>query len=63
MDKKKSLEEDLDVIEITEDEVKLQFGGTRLTISGILSKRHAQILIALILAMVGYNADAIMSVL
>ena len=53
-------DDDLDVIEISEEEVKLQFGGTKLTISGILSKRHAQILIALILAMLGYNMEVIM---
>ena len=53
-------DDDLDVIEISEEEVKLQFGGTKLTISGILSKRHAQILIALILALLGYNMEVIM---
>ena len=53
-------DDDLDVIEISEEEVKLQFGGTKLTISGILSKRHAQILISLILAMLGYNMEVIM---
>ena len=53
-------DDDLDVIEISEEEVKLQFGVTKLTISGILSKRHAQILIALILAMLGYNMEVIM---
>ena len=52
--------DDFDVIEISEEEVKLQFGGTRLTISGILSKRHAQILIAVILAMLGYNHEVIL---
>jgi hypothetical protein len=52
--------DDFDVIEISDEEVKLQFGGTKLTISGILSKRHAQILIALVLAMLGYNHDVIM---
>lgn len=54
--------DDFDVIEISDEEVKLQFGGTKLTISGILSKRHAQILIALVLAMLGYNHDVIMGV-
>tara|TARA_R100000664_G_C2742137_1_gene130415 strand:+ start:605 stop:781 length:177 start_codon:yes stop_codon:yes gene_type:complete len=52
-------EEDQDVIEITEDEVRLELGGTKLTISGIISKRHAQILVALILAMLGYNWETI----
>jgi len=46
-------EKDEDVIAISEEEVKLNLGGTKITISGILSKRHAQILIALTLAMVG----------
>ena len=55
-----SEKDDFDVIEIPEEEVKLQFGGTRLTISGILSKRHAQILIAVILAMLGYNHEVIL---
>ena len=54
--------DDFDVIEISDEEVKLQFGGTKLTISGILSKRHAQILIALVLAKLGYNHDVIMGV-
>ena len=54
------VEEDKDVIEISEEEVKLNLGGTRITISGILSKRHAQILIALTLAMVGLNYETIM---
>ena len=58
-----SEKDDFDVIEISEEEVKLQFGGTRLTISGILSKRHAQILIAVILAMLGYNHEAILGVI
>ena len=55
-----SEKDDFDVIEISEEEVKLQFGGTRLTISGILSKRHAQILIAVILDMLGYNHEVIL---
>jgi len=54
------VEEDKDVIEISEEEVKLNLGGTKITISGILSKRHAQILIALTLAMVGLNYETIM---
>jgi len=54
------VEEDKDVIAISEEEVKLNLGGTRITISGILSKRHAQILIALTLAMVGLNYETIM---
>ena len=57
------MEEDEDLIEISEEEIKLNVGGTRLVISGILSKRHAQILAFLILAMLGYNADAIMGML
>ena len=51
--------DDVDVIEISEEEVNLSIGGTRLTISGIISKRHAQILVALILAMLGYNWETI----
>ena len=56
-------EEDQDVIEITEEEVKLNIGGTRLVISGILSKRHAQILAFLVLAMLGYNHEMILSMI
>ena len=52
-------EEDIDVIEISEEEVNLSIGGTRLTISGIISKRHAQILVVMILAMLGYNWETI----
>tara|TARA_B100001250_G_C19539246_1_gene673950 strand:+ start:125 stop:301 length:177 start_codon:yes stop_codon:yes gene_type:complete len=52
-------EEDIDVIEISDEEVNLSIGGTKLTITGVLSKRHAQILIALILAMLGYNWETI----
>ena len=52
-------DDDVDVIEISEEEVNLSIGGTRLTISGIISKRHAQILVALILAMLGYNWETI----
>lgn len=54
--------EDEDLIEISEEEVKLSIGGTRLIISGILSRRHAQILALLVLAMVGFNRDVIMGV-
>tara|TARA_R100001530_G_scaffold18414_1_gene15703 strand:- start:414 stop:593 length:180 start_codon:yes stop_codon:yes gene_type:complete len=53
-------EKDEDVIAISQEEVKLNLGGTKITISGILSKRHAQILIALTLAMVGLNYETIM---
>ena len=56
-------EEDIDVIEISEEEVNLSIGGTRLTISGIISKRHAQILVVMILAMLGYNYDTIMGMI
>ena len=52
-------EEDIDVIEISDEEVNLSIGGTKLTITGVLSKRHAQILIALLLAMLGYNWETI----
>ena len=52
-------EEDIDVIDISDEEVNLSIGGTKLTITGVLSKRHAQILIALILAMLGYNWETI----
>tara|TARA_R110002020_G_scaffold361626_1_gene574111 strand:+ start:775 stop:951 length:177 start_codon:yes stop_codon:yes gene_type:complete len=56
-------DDDVDVIEISEEEVNLSIGGTRLTISGIISKRHAQILVVMILAMLGYNYDAIMGMI
>jgi len=56
-------EDDLDVIQISEEEVKLNIGGTRLVISGILSRRHAQILAFLILAMLGYNHEMILSMI
>jgi|TARA_R100001530_G_scaffold121365_1_gene88789 hypothetical protein len=56
-------EEDIDVIEISEEEVNLSIGGTRLTISGIISKRHAQILVILILGMLGYNHSYIMGLI
>jgi len=56
-------EEDIDVIEITEEEVNLSIGGTRLTISGIISKRHAQILVVMVLAMLGYNHSYIMGMI
>jgi len=57
------VEEDKDLIEITEEEVNLSIGGTRLTISGIISKRHAQILVILILGMLGYNHSYIMGLI
>ena len=56
------MSDDEDLIEIREEEVKLSIGGTRLIISGILSRRHAQILALLVLAMVGFNRDVIMGV-
>ena len=56
-------EEDIDVIEITEEEVNLSIGGTRLTISVIISQRHAQILVVMILAMLGYNHSYIMGMI
>lgn len=56
-------DDDVDVIEISEEEVNLSIGGTRLTISGIISKRHAQILVVMILAMLGYNYDTIMGMI
>ena len=56
-------DEDQDVIEITEDEVRLELGGTKLTISGIISKRHAQIFVALLLAMLGYHHESLLGVL
>jgi hypothetical protein len=52
--------EDEDLIEISEEEVKLSLGGTRLVISGILSKRHAQILALMVLAMLGYSHEKIL---
>ena len=56
------MSDDEDLIEISEEEVKLSIGGTSLIISGILSRRHAQILALLVLAMVGFNRDVIMGV-
>ncbi len=57
-------DEDIEnVISIEEDEINLELGGTRLTISGIISKRHAQILVVMILAMLGYNYDTIMGMI
>ena len=59
------MEEDKDienVISIEDDKIDLELGGTRLTISGIISKRHAQILVVLILGMLGYHLDTIMGV-
>tara|TARA_R110002051_G_scaffold233317_1_gene294890 strand:- start:848 stop:1021 length:174 start_codon:yes stop_codon:yes gene_type:complete len=55
--------EDEDLIEISEEEIKLNVGGTRLIISGILSRRHAQILALLVLAMVGMNRDVLMGLI
>tara|TARA_R100000781_G_scaffold108191_1_gene72662 strand:- start:548 stop:721 length:174 start_codon:yes stop_codon:yes gene_type:complete len=57
------MSEDEDLIEISEEEVKLNIGGTRLVISGILSKRHAQILAFLVLAMLGYNHEMILDMI
>ena len=57
------MSDDEDIIEISEEEVKVQLGGTRLVISGILSQRHAQLLALLILAMVGFNREVIMGVI
>ena len=56
-------DEDIEnIISIEEDEINLELGGTRLTISGIISKRHAQILVLLVLAMCGYQYETIMGV-
>ncbi len=49
------MSEDEDMIEISEEEVNLSIGGTKIRISGIISKRHAQILVLAILGMLGYN--------
>ena len=57
------MRDDEDIIEISQEEVKVQLGGTRLVISGILSQRHAQLLALLILAMVGFNREVIMGVI
>ena len=57
------MSDDEDIIEISQEEVKVQLGGTRLVISGILSQRHAQLLALLILAMVGFNREVIMGVI
>ena len=54
---------DEDLIEISEEEIKLNVGGTRLIISGILSRRHAQILALLVLAMVGMNRDVLLGLI
>ena len=40
-------------IDIEEDSIKISGGKTNLEIKGILSKRHAMILLALILALLG----------
>ena len=53
-------DEDIErIIEVSDDEVRLEMGGTRILISGILSKRHAQILVALLLAMLGYHHESL----
>ena len=41
------------IIEIEDDRVHIETGGTSLPLTGVLSKRHAQILAMLILAMLG----------
>jgi len=58
MDDKKSDIENL--IQIEEDEVNLSLGATQIKISGIISKRHAQILVAITLAMLGYHHEVIL---
>lgn len=40
-------------LEISEDEIKISAGGTNITLSGVLDRKHALILIALILGMLG----------
>jgi len=53
-------DEDIErIIEIDEDRIHVEAGGTRLTVTGVLSTRHAQILVLLILAMLGYSHEAI----
>ncbi len=51
------------IIEIDEDRVHVEAGGTSLTLTGVLSKRHAQILVLLVLAMLGYSHEAIFDVI
>ena len=53
-------DEDIErIIEIDEDRIHVESRGTRLTVTGVLSTRHAQILVLLILAMLGYNHEEI----
>ena len=40
-------------IEIEEDKVIIESGETKISVSGILSKKHAIILVSLILAILG----------
>jgi len=47
------------IIEIEDDRVHIETGGTRLTVTGVLSTRHAQILVGLVLLMLGYNYQEI----
>ena len=47
------------IVEISQDRVHVEAGGTKLTVTGVLSTRHAQILVLLILAMLGFNHEEI----
>ena len=49
------------IIEVDEDRIHVEAGGTRLTVTGVLSTRHAQILVLMILAMLGFNYEEILS--
>jgi hypothetical protein len=49
------------IIEVEEDRIHVEAGGTRLTVTGVLSTRHAQILVLMILAMLGFNYEEILS--
>lgn len=51
------------IIEIEDDRVHIETGGTSLTLTGVLSKRHAQILAVLVLAMLGYNYEQLTGLL
>jgi len=51
------------IIEIDEDRVHVEAGGTSLTVTGVLSTRHAQILVGLILLMLGYNYEEILGLI
>jgi len=49
------------VLIIEEDEVTFEAGDTKVRIVGVLSKKHAQLILLLVLAMVGMSYDDIMT--